>query len=270
MSEKAAIGRGGPVTVESLTRDLHALGVEPGMTLIVHSAMSAMGWVCGGAQAAIEALTATLGPDGTLAMPAFSTGLTDPADWEHPPVPESWWQLIRDSMPAFDKRVTPTRKMGAIAELFRTLPDVLRSDHPTESVAARGPRAPFLTDGHELTSPSGERSPLARLYDLDAFVLLLGVGHGSNSSMHLAEDRADWPGKKVVARGVPLSVDGRREWVVYEALDSDSGDFELAGASFAAQTTGTVGSAKALLFGQRDVVDHAVDWFERNRSQVRS
>ena len=130
MSEEAVIDRGGPVTVASLTRDLHALGVEPGMTLLVHSSLSSLGWVCGGAQAAIEALTAALGPDGTLAMPAFSTGLTDPSEWEKPPVPESWWQPIRDSMPAFDKRVTPTRAMGAIAELFRTLPDVLRSDHP--------------------------------------------------------------------------------------------------------------------------------------------
>ncbi len=249
-----------------MTKDLHALGVEPGMTLLVHSSMSAMGWVCGGAQAAIEALTAALGPDGTLAMPAFSTGLTDPSNWEHPPVPELWWQLIRDTMPAFDKRVTPTRKMGAIAELFRTLPDVLRSDHPTESVAARGPRAPLLTDGHELTSPSGERSPLARLYDLDAFVLLLGVGHASNSSMHLAEDRAEWPGKKVAACGVPMMVDGSRKWVVYEALDHDSDDFERAGASFSAQRTGPVGCADALLFKQRDVVDFAVDWIERNRA----
>src|SRR5512137_1004372 len=120
MTEADAIARStrGPVTVSSLKTDLAALGVTPGMVLLVHSSLSALGWVCGGAQAVIQALTELLGPAGTLVMPAHSGGLGDPAQWRNPPVPESWWQTILDEMPPFDPALTPTRSMGVIAETF--------------------------------------------------------------------------------------------------------------------------------------------------------
>lgn len=250
----------------SLFRDLRAIGIAPGMTLLVHSSMSSLGWVCGAAQAIVEALTGALGPNGTLVMPAFSGGLSNPEHWSAPPVPEKWWPVIRSTMPAYDKHATPTRMIGAIPELFRALPGVLRSDHPHDSFAARGPRAPSITESHEIESPMGEGSPLARLYELDARVLLLGCDHSINSSMHLAEERAQWPGKTIVEQGAPVMVDGRRRWVTFRALDYDSDDFGEIGESFSSGTRGTVACADALLFRQRDVVDFAVDWIERNRA----
>ena len=97
----------GPVTVSTLTRDLRTLGVRPGMVLLVHSSLSAMGWVCGGPVAFILALQNVLRSYGTLVMPAHSGDLSDPSLWENPPVPKSWWETIRRTMPAYDPELTP-------------------------------------------------------------------------------------------------------------------------------------------------------------------
>jgi aminoglycoside 3-N-acetyltransferase len=56
---------------------------------------------------------------------------------------------------------------------------------------------------------------LSRLYDLDGSVLLLGVDHDNNTSLHLAEYRADWPGKAYVTSGAAMLVDGERQWVSF-------------------------------------------------------
>jgi aminoglycoside 3-N-acetyltransferase len=261
MSEGKAVGRGGPTTISDLAVDLARLGVEPGSTLLVHSSLSALGWVVGGAQAVIEALLRALGPDGTLVMPTFAAGLTDPAHWSNPPVPKEWWQVIRDNMPPYDPAVTPTRMMGAIPELFRTYPGVQRSAHPHHSFAARGPEASGILADHTLEGALGEGSPLARLYDCEAQVLLLGVGHDSNSSLHLAENRAQWPGKSYITQGAP-SAEG---WLSWRELDLEEDDFATIGAAFPGQVKGTVAAADAMLFNQRGVVDFGVNWMEKNR-----
>ena len=270
MTEADAIAaQGAPVTVDSLVADLRALGVEPGGTLLVHSSLSRLGWVSGGAHAVVLALLKVVGEDGTLVMPTHSGSLSDPKGWVNPPVPPSWWEDIRDSMPAYDPALTPTRVMGAIVECFRHVPGVIRSDHPSDSFAACGPNAEAIVAGHQLAFGLGDHSPLARIYDAGGRVLLLGVGHANNTSLHLAESRATWPSRTVVHRGAPLVVDGVRRWVDYESLDWNADDFEDIGAAFAAtgaERSGSAGAGQARLMSQRAVVDFALDWIERSRT----
>jgi aminoglycoside 3-N-acetyltransferase len=257
-----------PLTVDLLAEQLAACGLAAGQTVLVHSAMSKIGWVNGGPEAVIRALLRVLGPDGTLMMPTHTSGRTDPARWQNPPVPPEWIPVIRATMPVFDPAITPTREMGATAELFRTWPGALRSNHPIGSFAARGPNADYLTEGHSLEDMFGESSPLGKLYALDGHVLLLGVGHGNNTSLHLAENRANWPGKRVIIEGTAMQVDGAPKWIYFEMLQLETDDFETIGDAFeSAQglTPGKVGNAEVRLFRQRPIVDFAVEWMERNR-----
>lgn len=120
-------------TRRTLAVDIKNLGIKEGMTAIVHSSMSAIGWICGGPVAVLQALQDVVTTNGTIIMPTQSPNLSDPKDWENPPVPKSWWQTIRDEMPAFDPQITPTFGMGAIVEAFRKFPGVKRSYHPTYS-----------------------------------------------------------------------------------------------------------------------------------------
>ena len=258
-----------PLTVDSLTEQLAACGLTAGQTVLVHMAMSKLGWVIGGAQAVILAFLRVLGPAGTLMMPTMTTDNTDPSQWNEPPIPpESWWPVIYAHMPAYDPACSPTREMGRVAELFRTWPGVLRSRHPVTSFAALGPQAAYLTERHTLEDEFGVESPLGRLYQRNGYVLLLGVGHGNNSSLHVAEARANWPGKQPTREGSAVMLDGQREWVWYTRQSLDATDFEHIGQAYEALTAitpCTVGQAEARFLQQRPLVDFAVGWMEQHR-----
>jgi len=176
LSEADAVSksRSGPVTVISLRKDFENLGIKKGMRLLVHSSLSKLGWVCGGPVAVIRAIEEVIGVDGTLVMPAHPGDLSEPSSWQNPPVPESWHGTIRKTMPPFDRSATPTRGMGKIPETFRKMKAVVRSNHPQVSFVARGKDALYITDDHQLDFGMGEGSPLARMYELRAFILLIG------------------------------------------------------------------------------------------------
>lgn len=266
-----------PVTVPSMAADLRDLGVGAGDVLLVHSSLSALGWVCGGAQAVVAALQDVLTDAGTLVMPTHTPQLSDPARWRNPPVPDSWVGPVRETMPPYRPAVTPTWQMGAIAESFRTYPGVLRSDHPLFSFAAWGRDAETVVSDHALDDGLGEDSPLARVYDLDGDVLLLGVGYGSNTSFHLAEYRADLDADRTT-NTAPVVRDGERVRVEFAGLDTSADDFADLGADFEGwadvedwsgpedrTTVATVGEAEATLASQPAMVDFAVDWLGANR-----
>lgn len=257
-----------PATVATLRPDLEALGLASGDVAIVHSSLSALGWVAGGPQAVVEALLAVIGTQGTLVMPTQSGQLTDPADWANPPVPAEWVERVRDGLPAYDPFLTPTRGMGAVVDCFRQHPHTQRGSHPTLSFAANGPQAEAIVDPHPLAAGLGDGSPLGRLFELDAKVVLLGVGHVNNTSLHLAEHRADWRGKATTSDGAPMLVDGIRQWVTYTDLDRDEDDFEAIGEAFAAaggERSSPVGIGLGRLSDMRAIVEFAVGWMDANR-----
>ncbi|MGW1802002.1 aminoglycoside N(3)-acetyltransferase [Streptomyces sp. NPDC001984] len=258
----APLPTGPLVTRDTLVGALRLLGVEPGEILLVHSSLSSLGWVNGGAVAVVQGLLDALGPDGTLVVPTQTGGLSDPALWSRPPVPEAWWDTIRATMPEYDPLTTPTRGVGVIPETVRTWPGARRSAHPQTSFAALGPRAAEVVEGHAPDCRLGEHSPLARLERLDARVLLLGAGYDACTSFHLAEYRIPAP-RVPVGRPAP---GGGWETVSEVAITSER--FDELGHDFERDRTvvrGKVGAADARLFPVADAVAYAQKWLPLHR-----
>lgn len=232
------------ISLSEMIGQILALGAQPGGVLVVHTAFSKVAPVEGGPRGLIEALRAALGPSGTLVMPSMSD------DDDHP----------------FDPKATPCLGMGVVANTFWRMPGVLRSDSP-HAFAAIGPRAAEITQPHPVDVPHGLDSPVGRVYELDGQVLLLGVGHDADTTVHLAENMAGvryrLPCYSTVLR------DGQPARLDYGEVDHCCENFNLLDRWLEAggrQRRGVVGHAEARLARSRDVVEAALARLRENET----
>ncbi|WBP87436.1 aminoglycoside N(3)-acetyltransferase [Kitasatospora cathayae] len=256
------------ISTAALAERFARLGVRPGMVLHVQASLRALGPVEGGAGGVVDALCEVLGADGTLvaytATPENSStsrihqeavaGLS-PAEAED----------YRARMPRFDPAATPASPtMGALSEAVRTRPGALRSGHPQTSWAALGPLAGEITARHPLTSHLGPESPLGRLYELDARVLMLGVEMARFTAFHLADLRQ--PGVRLREYRC-VALDG---WTAFRAPDLDDLHFAELGARVLGAAAGVssarIGTADCRLVPVREAVDLADGFLRSGRS----
>jgi aminoglycoside 3-N-acetyltransferase len=237
-----------------LTDLLGELGIRPGGVLMVHASLGGTGTPPARVR---DALRAALGPGGTLVVPAFTPENSDTSRAHRDLVAgmtEAEVREFRAAMLPFAPDVTPCPSMGALAECVRTTPGAVRSAHPQTSLAGLGPRARELLSGHDPHCHLGERSPLARLYEADAQVLLLRVGFEVCSALHLAEYRMVPPPPRRTYRCV-VGVQGN--WISYDDLALDDTDFAVMGERIPGEllSRGEWKGKSVTLCGMRAVVD---------------
>ena len=257
-------------TGSMLVSDLQVLGVPAGRCLLVNASMSSIGWVVGGAATVATAFRQVLGSEGTLVV---ATATPDNSDTSRAHLARIAGMTsgqaarYRAAMPPFDPVTTPSTGAGRIAETVRASSGAVRSAHPQTSFAAVGPVAPWLMEGHALDCHLGEASPLGRLYDANAWILLLGVGYDACTALHLAEYRyrPDPPRRTyrcVITRG------GQPQWCEFEDVvldDSDLADLGMDLDRTGAVKRGRVGAADCRLMRMREAVDFATRWLSQHR-----
>lgn len=231
------------VREQEIVAALAALGVVRGGVLLVHASYRALGGALGGPDAVIDALLASVGT-GTLVMPSMPDG---------------------DDEQVFEPAHTPCLGMGVIADRFWRRAGVLRSDSP-HSFAALGPHAAAITAPHPPQDPHGPGTPVARVHALDGQVLLLGVDHDANTTIHLAEALANVPYRS--AKHCTVRVAGVVQRVDYAEIDHCCRGFNQAGAWLAArglEQRGYAGGALSRLMRSRDVVATVVQELASDR-----
>lgn len=148
--------------------DFQKLGIESDDVILMHSSLSSLGYVEGGAETVIDTLLAIL-TNGTLLVPALSFDFSIPSK-------------------SFSVKETPSC-VGAISEYFRTREGVIRSMHPSHSVCGIGRYAEELLSQHiDTDTPVGSKSPFALLPEYGGKILMVGCGIGHNTSMHGVEE----------------------------------------------------------------------------------
>jgi aminoglycoside 3-N-acetyltransferase len=222
---------------------LRRLGVTRGGVLLVHTSFRATRPIEGGPRGLIEALRTAPGLGGTLVMPSWSGDDDEP----------------------FDPRTTPaSRDLGVVADIFWRVPGVERSGHPF-AFAAIGPRAAAITTGPVPLPPHGRESPVGRVWEHDGQVLLVGVGHDADTTLHLAELLAGVAYR--VPRHCTVLADGRPVRLEYRENDHCCARFLLADEWLRArglQAEGRVGHAHARLARSRDIVRVALEHLARD------
>lgn len=222
---------------DELAAAFRLLGLGAGDTVLVHSSLRSLGHVDGGARTVVDALLDAVAPDGTILVPTLTGTSRD-----SPRYP-----------PAFDPATSPSWT-GLIPETVRLREGAQRSRHPTHSVAALGPAAAHLIAGHEYcATPCAADSPYGRLASMGGFVLLLGVTHHSNTSLHMVEEVGGAPYHLQArrARARVRRADGEWEEIM-TALhlwrwERDFPKVEPVLRSAGAQRDGVVGAAEARL-----------------------
>lgn len=199
------------MTRQELVRLLQALGIA-GNHLIVHSSLSSFGHLEGGARALSESLMEVVTELGTVVMPAFTC--------RHTMIPATMTPQGKRAT-AFHSDLPVDPELGIVAEEFRRIPGVLRSNHPTHSFAAWGRQARDVLSTQRDNNPLG---PLKKLNVVQGQLLLLGPTLQAASPIYLAEEGQGAPYLRR-ATALRLNAAGYEERVVVENMPGCSTAF---------------------------------------------
>lgn len=252
--------------------DLRRLGVVAGDVVMVHASLRSVGPVLGRAAGVVSALDQAVGPSGTWLM---VLGAHDDWAWVNERPEEEREALLADAEPFDPLTARAESELGVLAEVFRTHPGTLVSDHPEGRFGARGERAAELMHDPPWDDYYGPGSALERLLDLHGKVLRLGADTDTTTLIHYAEYLTPLPDKRRVRRYRAVKTPGGKAIRTVSCLDDSSGIVDFPTEDYFAvilreyfatgrARIGQVGRAPSELIDGRDLVAFARDWMTAN------
>jgi len=263
------------VTAEELGTALGDAGLPTGGVVMVHARLSAFPWIVGGVESVVHGLLKAVGPGGTI---------TAYAGWEDNPYHLASWPAqrqvaYRHGLPAFDPAISEARRRyGRLPERIRTWPGAHRSVHPEMNLVAIGAQAGRLTHSSIDDDPWGAGSPLARLVEAEATVLMLGAPLNALTLIHHAERIAQAEPKRWVTYQMPINANGATIWHRFQAIDTSRGAYDYAthigdadyietiarsALDHAIGQQATIFGARCHLFPAKPLVEHATNWIDQ-------
>jgi aminoglycoside 3-N-acetyltransferase len=172
------------ISFRELAGGLRSLDIPPASPLIVHASLSAFGEVRGGVDTLLGSL---LGEGRGVMAPAFTykTMLVPEIGPENNGITYGSGRDLNQMAEFFRQDMPADPAMGVLAEALRRRPNARRSEHPVLSFTGVNIGEALQAQG--IRNPLG---PVGVLLEKDGWVLLMGVGHDRNTSIHYAEKLA--------------------------------------------------------------------------------
>lgn len=214
-----------PLTKNDIVEGLKKLGIKADSKLEVHASLSAFGFVVNKAYDLVDALMDVV-KKGVIIVPAHTSEMTNPRDWENPPVPESWFEIIEENRKAFDPEVFIPERVGVFAQTFEHYPNVLRTYHPEVSLSVYNQ----TDDPHWLDHGFDDRDCIHPLYKLQAEggkILMMGTDFKTVSSIHLTEYLSDYASLSHYDYKIKMGNEFIKKTITTKYFDDDDLNFDI-------------------------------------------
>lgn len=257
-------------TKDSLIIDLKDLGLKSGDQVMLHASMRSIGKTLGGPDQIHQAVIDTIGSNGTLLMYVGCEPEYEAVGREKLSHQEE--KFLLEKCPAFNPKIARARRdYGILAEFFRSWPGVVCSENPGARIAAFGKNSDYYVSNHPLNYGYGPGSPLAKFYENNGKLLLLGSDLDQVTLLHYAEHVSPIEKKRIKKFKVPLMINSERVWTDIEEYDTSIGIrewpdrfFETIIKEFIQKNdliSIKVGCASSYLFDAKPLVEFAIAQF---------
>jgi len=212
------------MTPKEITVGLKELGLRRGDIVLLHSSLSSLGIVDGGADALIDAFLSVLGPEGTLAVPTFGA-------------------------------------LGVVTERLRERPDAVESCHPKARIAAIGKDAEEICAEHwKAKTAHGHGTPYVRIAEKSGYVCLLGVDQDRNTTLHTVEALLELPYLNTTPEVTFETPEGSctRSWKYFPGPHRDFIGLDRVLRDSGKLRTRRIGNAVVRLIRSQDLIDIAL------------